>query len=196
MCFAKGEMTDAPFGFHPENDRPKGGETGWEGGIKMRICLQLALFCALYFFMVKLAARDNGLNCLYFYPNDYIEKAVALGLADREETRKKGKRFMITFCVILLVVLIWIIARWNRVTDFQTAYWQACLFLVVVNWFDGLVIDVLWVGHSRIWVIPEMKGYPYRKPLRSVLVRRSVATAAYLLLAVLPAGMVVLLGRL
>jgi hypothetical protein len=41
-----------------------------------------------------------------------------------------------------------------------------------------------------------MKGYPYRKPLRSVLVRRSVATAAYLLLAVLQAGMVVLLGRL
>jgi hypothetical protein len=168
----------------------------YTGGRKMLILLQLTLYCLLFIGMVKLAVRDNGLNCLYFYPQDYIEKAVALGLADKEETRKKGKRFMIPFCVILLVVLILIIAFWNGVADFKTAYWQSCLFLVVMNWFDGLVLDVLWVGHSKVWVIPEMNGYPFRKPLRSILLRRSVGTAAYLLLAVIPAGIVVLLGRL
>jgi hypothetical protein len=162
----------------------------------MLIALQLLLYCLLFIFMVKLAVGNSGLNCLYFYPKDYIEKAVELGLADKEETRKKGKRFMIPFCVILLAVLILILAFWDHVTDFKTAYLQSCLFLVVMNWFDGIVLDVLWVGHSRIWVIPEMNGYPFRKPLRSILLRRSVGTAAYLLLAVIPAGIVVLLGRL
>jgi hypothetical protein len=162
----------------------------------MLLLLQLTLYCLLFFFMLKLAARDNGLNCLYFYPQDYIEKAVERGLADRAETRKKGKRFMIPFSVILFVALILIIALWNRVTDFKTAFWQSCLFLVIMNWFDGIVIDHLWVGHSKLWVIPEMNGYPFRRPFRSILRKRSVCTALYVLLAVIPAGVVVLLGRL
>jgi hypothetical protein len=162
----------------------------------MLVLLQLILYCLLFIFMVKLAAGNSGLNCLYFYPQDYIEKAVELGLADREEIRKKGKRFMIPFSVILLLALILIVAVWNRVTDFKTAFWQSCLFLVVMNWFDGLVVDHLWVGHSKIWIIPEMNGYPFRRPFRQILLKRSACTVVYLLLAVIPAGIVVLLGRL
>jgi hypothetical protein len=65
-----------------------------------------------------------------------------------------------------------------------------------MNWFDGLVIDGLWVSHSKIWVIPEMKGCPYAKPLSLILKRRSIGTIMYLLLAVIPAGVVVLIGKL
>jgi hypothetical protein len=166
------------------------------GGTEMLIVLQLILFCLLFIGMVKLAVRDSGLNCLYFYPKDYIEKAVELGLADGDETRKKGKRFMIPFCVILFVALILIISRWNRVTDFKTAFLESCLFLIVMNWFDGIVLDWLWVGHSKIWVIPEMKGYPYLKPVRWILIKRSVCTVLYILLAWIPAGIIVLIGRL
>jgi hypothetical protein len=62
--------------------------------------------------------------------------------------------------------VILIISPWNQVTDFKTAFLQSCLFLVVMNWFDGIVIDWLWVGHSKIWVIPEMKDYPFLRPFR------------------------------
>lgn len=77
---------------------------------------------------------------------------------------KKGKRFMAVFCLVMLVVLVLIISVWNRVTDFKTAYIQACIILVIVNWFDGLVIDRLWVGHSKLWIIEGMEGVPYVKP--------------------------------
>lgn len=36
----------------------------------MIILLQLVLFCLLFIGMVKLAARDSGRNCLYFYRFD------------------------------------------------------------------------------------------------------------------------------
>jgi hypothetical protein len=166
------------------------------GGNDMLIALQLVMFCTLFFLLVKLAVRDSGLNCLYFYPPDYIDRAVELGLADKDETMSRGKLFMIPFCLVMLVALIIIEAHWNQVTDFKTAYLQACLFLVVMNWFDGLVIDGLWVSHSKIWVIPEMKGCPYAKPLSLILKRRSIGTIMYLLLAVIPAGVVVLIGKL
>lgn len=57
---------------------------------------------------------------------------------------------MLKFCAIIFAVPALIIALWNRTADFKTAYMQAALFLVVVNWFDALVIDRLWVGHSRL----------------------------------------------
>ena len=80
--------------------------------------------------------------------------------------------------------------------DFKTAYLQACLFLVVMNWFDGIVIDRLWVGHSRIWPIDGMEGIPDVKPWKTVLVKRGAATVLYLVVAFVVAGIVELLGKI
>lgn len=146
--------------------------------------------------MVKYAAGNSGLNCLYFYPEEYIEEAQKRGIADKEATMKKGKRFMISFCVILLIALILIISVWNHVTDFKTAYIQAVIFLVIVNWFDGIVIDQLWVGHSKLWVIDGMEDVPYTKPWIDMIKRRVLASIMYLAVAVVVAGIVVLIGKL
>ena len=144
--------------------------------------------------MVKFAVRDSGLNCLYFYPKDFLAEADRRGLADKDTVMKKGTRFMVPFCIILLVVLVAIIAFWNHITDFRTAYIQSVLFLVVVNWFDALVIDRLWVGHSKIWRIAGMEGVPYVKPWKTILVKRIAATVMYLIISLAVAGIVVLPG--
>ncbi len=162
----------------------------------MLILVQLVLYCLLYILLVKCAVRDSGRNCLYFYPKEYIEEAERRGIADQETTMKKGKRFMIPFCIIIFVALILIISAWNHVTDFKTAYIQAALFLVVVNWFDAFVIDWLWVGHSKIWIIRGMEGIPYVKPWKNILIKRSLATVMYLVIALVAAGIVVLIGKI
>ena len=136
------------------------------------------------------------MNCLYFYPKEYIEEADRRGLADKDAVMKRGKRFMIPFCIFIFVVLILIIALWNHVTDFKTAYLQAYLFLVVMNWFDGIVLDRIWVAHSKVWVIEGMDGVPYIKPWKSVLTKRGAATIMYLVIALVVAGIVVLIGKI
>ena len=160
------------------------------------LLLQIILFCLLYISMVKYAAGNSGLNCLYFYPEEYIEEAQKRGIADKEDTMKKGKRFMVPFCVIILIALILIISVWNHVTDFKTAYIQAVMFLVIVNWFDGIVIDQLWVGHSKLWVIEGMEDVPYTKPWWYMIKRRILASIMYLAVAVIVAAIVVLIGKL
>lgn len=160
------------------------------------LLLQNILYCLLFILLVKCAVRNNGLNCLYFYPKEYIEEAHKRGIADKDATMKKGKRFMIPFCIVIFVVLVMIIAIWNHVTDFKTAYLQAYLFLVVMNWFDGIVMDRLWVGHSRIWMIEGMEDVPYIKPWKLVITRRSLAMVLYLIIALVVAGIVVLIGRI
>lgn len=156
--------------------------------------LQLVLFCLLYIGMVKIAVKDSGLNCLYFYPDAFLDEAEKRGIADKEAIKKKGKRFMIPFCLILLAALLLILCVWNRVTDFKTAYLQSVLFLVVSNWFDGIVIDELWVGRSKIWKIKGMEEVPYKKPVSYMLKRRTLGTVAYLVIAVFVAGLAVLIG--
>lgn len=120
------------------------------------LLLQNILYCLLFILMVKCLVRNDGMNCVYFYPKEYIEEADKRGLIDKDAVMKKGKQVMISFCIILFVVLIAIIFVWNKVTDFKTAYLQSYLFLVVMNWFDGLCLtgcglDTVKYGRSKEW---------------------------------------------
>ncbi len=37
----------------------------------MLLLLQIALYCLLYILLVKLAVKNDGINCLFFYPKEY-----------------------------------------------------------------------------------------------------------------------------
>lgn len=162
----------------------------------MILLLQIALYCLLFIALVKYAAKDNGVNCLYFYPDEYLDEAQKRGIADKEATMKKGKRFMVPFCIIMLIALILIIAVWNHVTDFKTAYIQSVIFLIIMNWFDGIVIDQIWVGHSKIWKVKGMEDVSYVKPWKYMITRRSIGTVMYFVIAAAVAGIVVFIGKL
>ena len=161
----------------------------------MLLLLQIALYCAAFVLLVRCAAGNSGRNCLYFYPKEFIEEAERRGISQKAAVMRKGKRFMIAFCAVMLVLLLLILTVWNRVTEFKTAYVQASLLLVVTNWFDGIVVDRLWVGHGRLWRIEGMEGVPYVKPWKDVLLKRSAATALYLVLALAVAGIAVWIGK-
>ena len=52
---------------------------------------------------------------------------------------------------------------------FAAAYWQALLFLEVMNVYVGVMIDKLWVGHSRFWMLPGLEDVPFVQTWRQVL---------------------------
>ena len=157
------------------------------------IILQLVLFCALFTLMVKIAVGNNALNGLYFYPKPVQEKAYELGLTDRETVAKKRKLFMTAFFAVIATALISIIRVWNGIQSFWTAYLHALIFLEVMNWYDGIVIDRLWVGHSRFWVIPGTEEIPFVQTWPQISKKRGILTLIWLAGAVIIAGIVVLL---
>ena len=157
------------------------------------IVLQLILFCALFTLMVKIGVGNNALNGLYFYPKPVQKIVYELGLTDRETVAKKRKRFMIAFFAVMAAALILIIRVWNGIHSFWAAYLQALLFLEVMNWYDGIVIDRLWVGHSRFWVIPGTEEIPFVQTWPQILKKRGILTLIWIAGAVIIAGIVVLL---
>ena len=152
---------------------------------------QLLLFCALFTLMVKVAVGNNALNGLYFYPKPVQERAFEIGLTDREMVGKKRKRFMIPFFLIMLITLVLIIGLWNGINTFWPAYFQALLFLEVMNWYDGIVIDKIWVGYSRFWLLPGCEDIPYVQTWKQVLKKRGILSMIWVVGAAIVAGIVV-----
>lgn len=159
----------------------------------MMIIIQLVLFCLLFTLMVRLSAIGGGINALYFYPKEVQQKAFSLGLTDEKMMKRKKTVFFIPFLSVLLIALLLIIGLWNGVKDFWTAYFQSLLFLEVMNWYDGIVIDRLWVGHSKLWLIPECAEIPYVQTWKQMLIKRSILTAIWLVLAFIVAGLIILI---
>ena len=161
----------------------------------MILLLQLILFCLLFSAMVRYSVRGGAINGLYFYPKAVQERAYEIGLTDRETVKKQRKRFMTLFYIVMLTAIVLIIAVWNGVSDFRTAYLQALLFLEVMNIYDGVVIDKLWVGHSRFWILKGTEDIPFVQTWAQVLKKRSFLAAIWLIGAGIVAGIVVLLAN-
>ncbi len=160
------------------------------------ICLQLLLYCLLFTAMVRYSVKGGAINGLYFYPKAVQERAYEIGLTDRETVKQKRKRFMTAFYIVMLTALVLIIAVWNHVSDFKTAYLQALLFLEVMNIYDGIVIDKLWVGHSKFWILKGTEDIPFVQTWTQVFKKRSFLALIWLIGALIVAGLVVLITKL
>lgn len=159
----------------------------------LKILFQLVLYCLLFTAMVKYAVRGGAVNGLYFYPKVVQERAFQIGLSTPAVMAKKKKQFMLPFCLVMLAALLLIIGLWNRAVTFQAAYLQALLFLEVMNWYDGIVIDRLWVGHSPFWVLPGTEDIPFVQTWPQVLKKRGLLTLIWIVGAAVVAGLVVAL---
>ena len=146
--------------------------------------------------MVRYSVIGGAINGLYFYPKAVQERAFEIGLTDRETVRRKRKHFMTTFYIVILTALVLIIAVWNHVNDFKTAYLQALLFLEVMNIYDGIVIDKLWVGHSKFWILKGTEDIPFVQTWAQVLKKRSFLALIWVVGALIVAGLVVVFANL
>lgn len=157
------------------------------------IVLQLVIYCLIFTLMVRYAVRGGAVDGLYFYPKTVQERAIEIGLTTQETIKKKRKIFMTEFYIVMLVALVLIIGLWNQVTDFKTAYLQALLFLEVMNIYDGIVIDKIWVGYSKFWLLPGCEDIPYVQTWMQVLKKRSFLALIWVAGAAIVAGIVVLI---
>ncbi len=159
------------------------------------IFLQLCLYCMLFTAMVRYSVIGGAINGLYFYPKAVQERAFEIGLSDRETMKQKRKRFMTAFYIVMLTALVLIIAVCNHVSDFKTAYFLALLFLEVMNIYDGIVIDKLWVGHSKFWILKGTEDIPFVQTWLQVLKKRSFLALIWVIGSLIVAGLVVLLAK-
>ena len=160
------------------------------------LILQLILYCRLFTAMVRLAVRGGAADGLYIYPKPVQERAFSIGLRDRDTIARKRRQFMTAFYLVMLTALVLIITVWNRITAFKAAYWQELLFLEVMNVYDGIVIDKLWVGHSKFWILPGTEDLPFVQTWAQVAKKRAFLAWIWVGGAAIAAGIAVLLAQI
>ena len=62
-----------------------------------------------------------------------------------------------------------------------------------IDRYDGVVIDRLWVGHSRFWLLPGCEDIPYVQTWAQVLKKRTLLTLIWIVGAAIVAEIVVTL---
>jgi hypothetical protein len=151
----------------------------------------------LFFFTAAIAAvvANGPLGGIFFYPKLVQQRALELGLTDAATIRKRKKWFFTVLMIGIVALPVLFIGLWNQVTDVRTAYVQSLLLLVIMNWYDGIVMDRLWVGHSKFWVIQGCEDLPYAKSVKTVMIERGIMTLVYLPIAAVIAEIAVLVGR-
>jgi len=154
------------------------------------IILQLVIYCLIFTMMVRFSVRGGAIDGLYFYPKAVQDRAIEIGLTTRETMNRKRKIFMTEFYLVMLVTLVLIIGLWNHISDFKTAYLYALLFLEVMNWYDGIVIDEVWVRYSKFWLLPGREDMPYVQTIRQMLKKRLFLTLIWGVGAAIIAGIV------
>ena len=159
----------------------------------MKLPIELIAYCVVFTALIRLFAGNSPLDCLYFYPKEVQNRVYELKLADREEVSRKRKIFLIVFTGIMAVLLIIIIRYVNGVHDFESAYLQSLLFLEVMNWYDGIMIDRIWVGNDPFWLIEEVREIPYVQTWEQVLKKRGILSLIWLAGSLITAAVIVVL---
>ena len=159
----------------------------------MLYIIQIAIFCLLFIIMVRIGVGNSALNGLYFYPKAVRERVYELGLTDRQTVKKKKIIFMTAFYIVMLTAILLIIGLWNGVRDFWTGYIQALVMLEVMNWFDGIVIDKIWVAKSKFWVIAGTEDIPFVQTWKQVLKKRIILSLIWIVGAAVISGLVLLI---
>ena len=57
----------------------------------MLLCFQVLGCCLLFFLLVRCAVKNDGLYCLYFSPQAYIDEAQKRGLTEKGIAMKRGE---------------------------------------------------------------------------------------------------------
>lgn len=159
----------------------------------MLLFLQIIIYLAFFTACVKLLVLNDPVRGIFFYPKEIQKRVFEMGLTKKEEAGRRKAIFftvLLTGCGVLPIIFIGV---WSGISDFKTAFIHALILLETMNWFDGIIIDEIWVRFDKFWVIKGTEDISPVKKLSFVLAERFIMSAVYVPAAALLAKIAVML---
>ncbi len=109
---------------------------------------------ALLMLICAIGIRKGAVNMVHFYSDKVQQRCVELGLTTNEKIRQKAIILKV-ICLPLYIAYLWIcVYVFNGSHGFLTVFRQSFVIIFIMNLIDRFIIDELWVGHTKAWIIP------------------------------------------
>ena len=119
----------------------------------MILAIESVVLCLLFTLMVYGMSR-NPIKQLYNYPPKIRERVRSLPAYEGRIPAQKNKLAAKLSASVLFVVILSLILRYvNGCTSFLQAFGTGFLLWTVVNFWDALVLDILWFCHDPHFVL-------------------------------------------
>ena len=147
----------------------------------------------LLFLVCAIGIRKGAVGMVHLYDQKVQERVVKLGLTTGEKIRKRSVLFR-SLCLpgYLIYVLICVYLV-NGTRGFWPGFWQGFVILFIMNLIDRFLIDEVWVGHTKAWIIPgteDLKPYITAKDKKQKWIMGTVGMA---LIAAVLSGLMALI---
>lgn len=119
-----------------------------------RIILQGLGLGALLAWVCAVGIRKGAVGMVHLYSEEVQARCVELGLATNESVKRNA--VVMKLCSLpLYIAYVWVcVYEINHAQGLLSAFWQLFVVLFVMNLVDRFLIDGLWVGHTKAWIIP------------------------------------------
>ena len=114
----------------------------------------LVLWICYVLYMAVLVHKRGPIGGIFFYPKVMQERVIDLGLITREELKKRRIFAYILLFAWMLVILGIMVLCINGARSYWECCWQFYVLFLGTEFFDWLVIDIIWVAKSDWWLIP------------------------------------------
>lgn len=117
---------------------------------------------ALLVLVCALGIRKGAVGMVHLYSAEVQDHCVKLGLTTKGKIRQRTILLKV-ICLPIYLAYVWIcVYAINNAQGFLTAFWQCLVILFAMNLVDRFLIDELWVGHTKAWIIPGTEEFlPY-----------------------------------
>ena len=109
---------------------------------------------ALLVLVCAVGIHRGAVGMVHLYSPAVQDRCVQTGLTTRERIRKNAVRFKLVCLPGYIAYVLVCVYALNGARGFVQGFWQLLVILSVMNLIDRFLVDDLWVGHTRAWIIP------------------------------------------
>ena len=118
--------------------------------------MEAVVLCALFHLAVWSQVRQEPAKRVYSYAPAFVQRYIELGkIPDKKnpstlERVKKKWPAAIVMGIVLGAIVYFVSGSRSFLNGFLVSYglW------LVVDWYDAIVIDILWLCHSKMYILP------------------------------------------
>ena len=126
----------------------------------MTMILEILISCLIFTIIAGGMTYFRPLSMINNYPKPIQDKVKKLGLIKDEQTSTSKKTFIkkIIALILLVVILSFVVHKYNDADTFFKGFIYSYIIWTSVNWCDALLIDCIWFCHSKRVIIQGTEG--------------------------------------